>query len=109
SNIAADSNPSEAASTTLPTTAPITNSTGVRPTTPLNPKTECPLVFVQRPSTPTVPTLEAGPCVQYDPADDAMHRKVWVKRAGASATRVEVAEDDLVDNVRDVILRKYAN
>lgn len=41
--------------------------------------------------------------------DTAMLRKVWVKRPGASATRVEVDEDDLVDNVRDVILRKYAN
>ncbi|EXJ63144.1 osomolarity two-component system, response regulator SSK1 [Cladophialophora yegresii CBS 114405] len=38
-----------------------------------------------------------------------MQRKIWVKRPGASATRVEVAEDDLVDNVRDVILQKYAN
>ena len=38
-----------------------------------------------------------------------MQRKIWVKRAGASATRVEVAGDDLVDNVRDVILQKYVN
>lgn len=38
-----------------------------------------------------------------------MPKKIWVKRPGASPTRVEVAEDDLVDNVRDVILRKYAN
>lgn len=38
-----------------------------------------------------------------------MQRRLWVKRPGASATRVEVNEDDLVDNVRDVILRKYAN
>lgn len=38
-----------------------------------------------------------------------MHRKIWVKRSGASATRVEVDEEDLVDNVRDVILTKYAN
>ncbi|KAJ9612386.1 Two-component response regulator SSK1p [Cladophialophora chaetospira] len=108
-NIAADSNSSKPDSTILFTTAPTTNSSGLRPTTPAKSKPECPLVFVQRPSTPTVPTLEAGPCVQYDIVDDVMHRKVWVKRAGASATRVEVAEDDLVDNVRDVILHKYAN
>ncbi|EXJ75592.1 uncharacterized protein A1O5_00099 [Cladophialophora psammophila CBS 110553] len=38
-----------------------------------------------------------------------MQRKIWVKRPGASPTRVEIAEDDLVDNVRDVILQKYAN
>ncbi len=38
-----------------------------------------------------------------------MKRKIWVKRVGASATRVEVQDDDLVDNVRDAILNKYAN
>lgn len=39
----------------------------------------------------------------------AMLRKIWVKRPNASATRVEVNNEDLVDNVRDVILLKYAN
>ncbi len=36
-------------------------------------------------------------------------RKIWVKRPGASATLVSIHEDDLVDDVRDLILRKYAN
>jgi len=36
-------------------------------------------------------------------------RKIWVKRPGASATMVTIHEDDLVDDVRDMILRKYAN
>lgn len=36
-------------------------------------------------------------------------RKVWVKRASASATLITINEDDLVDDVRDLILRKYAN
>lgn len=36
-------------------------------------------------------------------------RKVWVKRPGASATLVPVHENDLVDDVRDMILKKYAN
>ncbi|KAL2878001.1 Two-component response regulator SSK1p [Colletotrichum sp. CLE4] len=36
-------------------------------------------------------------------------RKVWVRRPGASATIITVNEDDLVDDVRDMILRKYAN
>ena len=36
-------------------------------------------------------------------------RKVWVKRPGQSATLVVVSEEDLVDDVRDFILRKYAN
>ena len=38
-----------------------------------------------------------------------LHRKIWVKRPGASATLVSISEDDLVDDVRDMILRKYSN
>lgn len=36
-------------------------------------------------------------------------RKIWVKRPGASATLITIQEDDLVDDVRDFILRKYQN
>lgn len=36
-------------------------------------------------------------------------RKIWVKRPGSSATLVIINEEDLVDDVRDMILRKYAN
>lgn len=35
--------------------------------------------------------------------------RIWVKRAGASATMITVREDDLVDDVRDKILMKYGN
>ncbi|OJD31336.1 osomolarity two-component response regulator ssk1 [Diplodia corticola] len=38
-----------------------------------------------------------------------LHRKIWVKRPGASPTLVQIREDDLVDDVRDMILKKYAN
>ncbi|KAM0712124.1 hypothetical protein Q7P37_011218 [Cladosporium fusiforme] len=38
-----------------------------------------------------------------------LHRKIWVKRPGASATLVQIKEEDLVDDVRDMILKKYAN
>ena len=38
-----------------------------------------------------------------------LQRKIWVKRPGASATLVSINEDDLVDDVRDMILKKYAN
>ncbi|KAI5361899.1 Putative signal transduction response regulator, receiver domain, CheY-like superfamily [Septoria linicola] len=38
-----------------------------------------------------------------------LNRKIWVKRPNASATLVQIREDDLVDDVRDMILRKYAN
>ncbi|KAK5123073.1 hypothetical protein LTR85_003269 [Meristemomyces frigidus] len=37
------------------------------------------------------------------------HRKIWVCRPGASATLVQIRDDDLVDDVRDMILNKYAN
>ncbi|KAK6500670.1 ssk1 response regulator receiver [Arthrobotrys conoides] len=36
-------------------------------------------------------------------------RKVWVKRPGGSPTQVIVTEDDFVDTVRDLCLRKYTN
>lgn len=36
-------------------------------------------------------------------------RKIWVQRPGSSATLVTINEDDLVDDVREMILRKYAN
>jgi hypothetical protein len=36
-------------------------------------------------------------------------RKIWVKRPGSSATQVMINEEDLVDDVRDMILKKYAN
>ena len=36
-------------------------------------------------------------------------KKIWVKRPSSSATQVMINEDDLVDDVRDMILRKYAN
>ncbi|KAL9044981.1 MAG: hypothetical protein Q9214_001923, partial [Letrouitia sp. 1 TL-2023] len=38
-----------------------------------------------------------------------LHRKIWVRRPGQSATMVSIKEDDLVDDVRDMILKKYAN
>ncbi|KAI1755814.1 hypothetical protein F4782DRAFT_369969 [Xylaria castorea] len=36
-------------------------------------------------------------------------RKIWAKRPLASATLITINEDDLVDDVREQILRKYAN
>ncbi|KAK3298135.1 uncharacterized protein B0H64DRAFT_318435 [Chaetomium fimeti] len=36
-------------------------------------------------------------------------RKLWVKRPSASATLVTINEEDLVDDVRELILRKYGN
>ncbi|KAI1445226.1 response regulator receiver domain-containing protein [Annulohypoxylon stygium] len=36
-------------------------------------------------------------------------RKVWVKRPLASPTLITINEEDLVDDVRELILRKYAN
>ena len=42
-------------------------------------------------------------------SSNMLHRKIWVKRPGASPTLVLINEDDLVDDVKDVILRKYGN
>ncbi|KAF2395597.1 hypothetical protein EJ06DRAFT_540343 [Trichodelitschia bisporula] len=38
-----------------------------------------------------------------------LHRKVWVRRAGGTSTQIQVLEDDLVDDAKDAILRKFAN
>ncbi|PGH05934.1 hypothetical protein AJ80_08246 [Polytolypa hystricis UAMH7299] len=40
---------------------------------------------------------------------EMVHRKIWVKRAMSSPTRVLVSEDDLVDDLRESVLKKYAN
>ena len=49
-----------------------------------------------------------GP-LTLDIRPNMISRKIWVKRPGASATLVSINEDDLVDDVREMILRKYAN
>ncbi|KAK4443717.1 response regulator mcs4 [Podospora aff. communis PSN243] len=36
-------------------------------------------------------------------------RRIWVKRPGASATSLAINEEDLVDDVREMILHRYAN
>lgn len=38
-----------------------------------------------------------------------LQKKIWVKRPGSSATQVTISGEDLVDDVRDMILKKYAN
>jgi len=58
-------------------------------------------------SPPTATDYFGGPAANFSPA--MLHRKIWVKRPNASATLVQIREDDLVDDVRDMILRKYAN
>jgi osomolarity two-component system response regulator SSK1 len=68
---------------------------------------------------PDIPhaAIATGPPTQADyfggaPANFSagmLHRKIWVKRPSASATLVQIREDDLVDDVREMILKKYAN
>ena len=48
------------------------------------------------------------PSGDYD-TDMVTTRKLWVKRPHASPTLITINDDDLVDDVRDMILRKYAN
>lgn len=55
------------------------------------------------------PAPSSAPSVPAKNDTKIMQRKVWVRRPGASATLVTVNDDDLVDTVRDMILRKYAN
>ncbi|OAL43789.1 hypothetical protein IQ07DRAFT_287839 [Pyrenochaeta sp. DS3sAY3a] len=56
---------------------------------------------------PTSNDYFGGAPVQFSAA--MLHRKIWVKRPNASATLVQIREDDLVDDVREMILKKYAN
>ncbi|OJJ48309.1 hypothetical protein ASPZODRAFT_30834, partial [Penicilliopsis zonata CBS 506.65] len=42
-------------------------------------------------------------------AAEMTYRKVWVKRPGGSATLVSTAADSLVDELRDMVVHKYAN
>ncbi|OAL33949.1 hypothetical protein AYO20_06784 [Fonsecaea nubica] len=111
SSTTADTRTSVPTTNTPPTTASLDSSKLTGPAPPSSPSLAqpfCPEVRIQRPSTPTIPTLSTVQCLRHETLD-VMQRKIWVKRPGASPTRVEVAEDDLVDNVRDVILQKYAN
>ena len=58
------------------------------------------------------PRSQGGSSDYFGPATlsaNMLHRKIWVKRPGASATLVSINEEDLVDDVRDMILKKYAN
>ena len=58
-----------------------------------------------QPKTPNTDYFGGPPTISAN----MLHRKIWVKRPGASATLVSINEDDLVDDVRDMILKKYAN
>lgn len=40
---------------------------------------------------------------------EMVHRRVWVKRPGGSATLVPCLEDAVVDELRDQVIMKYAN
>lgn len=56
---------------------------------------------------PVSPSYTKRP--EHRPNSTTMKRKIWVKRPGSSPTQVTVGEDELIDDVRDVILRKYTN
>ncbi|KAK3117962.1 Two-component response regulator SSK1p [Teratosphaeriaceae sp. CCFEE 6253] len=64
--------------------------------------------FIASPSFSTNPTdssAMAHPTMPPPPRQ----RKVWVRRPGASATLIPYHPNDMVDDVREVILRKYKN
>ncbi|PNY25239.1 Oxidative stress response two-component system protein SSK1 [Tolypocladium capitatum] len=58
-------------------------------------------------SNPANDSADTGPWPSIDV--NMVTRKIWVRRPHASATTITINEDDLVDDVRDMILRKYAN
>ncbi|KAI5796340.1 hypothetical protein DFH27DRAFT_112994 [Peziza echinospora] len=51
--------------------------------------------------------ITSTPELRFDP--EMIPGKVWVRRRDGSPTLVEYFENDLVDNLRDSILRKYQN
>ncbi|EHA46085.1 hypothetical protein MGG_02897 [Pyricularia oryzae 70-15] len=53
--------------------------------------------------------LGGGPLQSLTGPTMTRRRKIWVRRPGASPTLITINEDDMVDDVRDMILRKYAN
>ncbi|KAK3331155.1 hypothetical protein B0H66DRAFT_91466 [Apodospora peruviana] len=97
------------------------NSVALRPSssTSSQPTTQRRQSLLPRGQTTLVRTLLSA--VQADEVDPAsvehllpisaamVTRKIWVRRPGASATLITINEDDLVDDVREMILRKYAN
>jgi osomolarity two-component system response regulator SSK1 len=70
------------------------------------PEDSAPAVAVTKPQEPIENSAAA---VLPSRTDKMAHRKVWVKRAGAFATLIQAKEDDLVDDLKDTILRKYGN
>lgn len=61
------------------------------------------------PVTPSVPDYFSNPAPAASNFAAMLSRKIWVKRPGASPTMVSIKEDDMVDDVRDMVMRKYAN
>ncbi|KAL4955183.1 hypothetical protein BDW69DRAFT_161447 [Aspergillus filifer] len=66
---------------------------------------------------PGLPSLGIGPLPGPQPGNSQIPtmglgtglRKIWVKRPGGSATLLPTSEDALVDELRDMVVRKYAN
>ena len=69
-----------------------------------NPLVEKPLTSIA-----TTESVDYFGDITIMPEQTILHKRVWVKRLGASATLVQISEEDLVDDVREKILRKYAN
>ena len=68
------------------------------------------LFWLQTRDSSPVRTLERATTHRHrSPAYNMQNRKIWVKRPNATATKVTITEDDLVDDVKDMVLRKYAN
>lgn len=71
--------------------------------------TDVRLITTLVPENPPTTTDYFGAAAAPAISANMLHRKIWVKRPNASATLVQIREDDLVDDVRDMILKKYQN
>ncbi|KAJ4388449.1 Two-component response regulator SSK1p [Neurospora sp. IMI 360204] len=114
-----NSNPPSTNPTATPGSPTTTRSSSTAPTRPSVPPRRQSLL-PSRQTTLIRTLLDANQTDELDTGGNTNHhllaisaamvtRKIWVKRPGGSATLVTINEEDLVDDVRDMILRKYAN
>ncbi|KAJ2900479.1 hypothetical protein MKZ38_002433 [Zalerion maritima] len=102
--------PRAAAPTSPGTVFPCSMSTGGERKQSLIPIKQTELIKTLLPPTGTSANEESSVEELAPITKNMVTRKIWVKRAsGGSATLVTINEDDLVDDVRDTILRKYQN
>ncbi|KAK3695614.1 hypothetical protein B0T22DRAFT_112882 [Podospora appendiculata] len=107
---------SDASASAAATTATTAAATAARPTGPLRrqsllPSRQTTLIRTLLSAVHAADDLDPSVAEHLlEPISATMvTRKIWVRRPGASATIITINEEDLVDDVREMILKKYAN